>query len=214
MSNEQIKQVIDADLDIIYPITIADAIKMYDEFGNLTTLQAVIDAIGPVSGSAGAVTLLDIAGNFTSVNVEGALAELAFLMNNKASSIHDHNTLYNTKEEITTLFAAINLTASAIANIPSGAVTSSNLQAAIIELDNKKVAKAGDTINGNLTVVGIHSVSNGTVATQLSQSSTGLVLTNAALYGGAYRLPRVYTQTGSTAPATMQDGDILMIYTA
>ncbi len=212
-NNEQIKQVIDNNLNVIYPTTIADAIKMYDEYGNLTTLQAVIDAIGPISGTASGVVVADTAGYYSSGNVEGVLTELGFMLLNSAPANHSHNTLYNTKEEITNLFSTLNLTAASVENIPSGSITSENIQAALSELDTKKVSKAGDTINGNLTVVGIHSVSNGTAATQISQTSTGLVLTNSAIYGGAYRLPRIYVQTGSTAPATMQDGDILMIYT-
>lgn len=63
------------------------------------------------------------------------------------------------------------------------------------------------------TVTGSIIVSNSTQSTTISQSSTGLQF-NSTEYGGAYRLPRIYTQTTETPPSTMQDGDLLFVYTA
>ena len=43
-------------------------------------------------------------------------------------------------------------TASGIAFTPAGNIAATNVQAALVELDNEKVAKAGDTMTGNLIV--------------------------------------------------------------
>lgn len=67
-------------------------------------------------------------------------------------------------------------------------------------------------LNNNLSMVGDLIISNGTQSTEISTISNGVQLNNTA-YGGEYRIPRIYVQTSNIAPGTMQDGDLIFVYT-
>lgn len=168
MNNKLIKQVIDSNADVVYPRTVADAIIMEDEHGDPTTLQAVLDAIGPVSGSASAVAIIDTNGFYIGTSVEAALQEIGFAITNKAAAIHNHNTEYYTKTEIDTIINSLDITANQV----------------------------------NLT--------NGVNSTDIVQGSTGVIF-DSVLYGGQYRIPRVYVQDNTTMPVSMQNGDLLLV---
>lgn len=217
---EYVKTTVDLFGNIVNPRTDARGITMLDEFGHRITMQEFLDNMGPISGSAGAVQIVDSSNYYTATNVELALKEIGLKLLNTSPTSHTHSTLYYSKAEVDAIvnslediFAGTEFAAHAITNLPQGNISATTVQGALNELDNEKVSKSGDTINGNLTIAGITSISNGTISTQLAQTTTGVTLTNAAIYGGTYRLPRFYIQTSSTAPGTMQEGDVLLIYT-
>lgn len=168
MNNKLIKQVISSNSDIVYPRTVADAILMTDNEGNPTTLQDVLDNIGPISGSANAVAIVDAGGYFIGSTVETALQEVGFALVSKAPITHNHNTLYYTKQEVNDIISALDITANQV----------------------------------NLT--------NGINSTDITQGDTGVIF-DSILYGGAYRLPRIYVQETTTMPETMQNGDLLLV---
>lgn len=64
-------------------------------------------------------------------------------------------------------------TAATITFTPAGNIAATNVQAALVELDNEKVAKAGDTMTGNLTI---------------NKSNPSLVLQKTAFTGQANQL--------------------------
>lgn len=68
-------------------------------------------------------------------------------------------------------------------------------------------------LTGNQYITGNLKITGNSQSTEFIQGATGLTL-NSTLYGGNYRLPRIYAQTSETAPGTMKDGDILFVYTA
>lgn len=80
------------------------------------------------------------------------------------------------------------LIASSISNTPAGNIAATTVQAAINELDSEKIAKAGDTGIGALTVAGLLSSSGvigyttgaGGTATQPTSKSTAVTLNKPA----------------------------------
>jgi hypothetical protein len=85
-------------------------------------------------------------GNVAATNVQSAIAEVD---SEKIGEAPIDGTAYSRKNAA---WAAIGAAASDITFIPGGTVGSSNLQAAIEELDAEKLAKAGGTMTGDLIV--------------------------------------------------------------
>lgn len=74
--------------------------------------------------------------------------------------------------------------ASAISNVAAGSIVAIDVQTAINELDTEKVAKAGDTMTGNLTFSGAQKIIGGTSTTSdlTLQTTSGVGATGADMH--------------------------------
>ena len=99
-----------------------------------TDVQAALEELDTEKAVASAETAIGTSftptGLVTSSNVQDAIEELAVWIDSGGGGGGGY--------------------ASSITNIPSGNITATNVQAAINELDSEKVAKAGDTMTGDL----------------------------------------------------------------
>jgi hypothetical protein len=82
-------------------------------------------------------------------------------------------------------------TAATVTFTPAGNIAATNMQAAIVELDNEKVAKAGDTMTGNLTI------SKANPYFYLNKAASGQ---EAGIVGQTNGLNRWFLDVGSTLP--------------
>jgi len=73
-------------------------------------------------------------------------------------------------------------TASSIVNTPSGNISSTTVQAAINELDTEKVAKAGDTMTGDLRTTDSVKTRSSTLTRNASGFVTSKVMTGGSTY--------------------------------
>ena len=99
-----------------------------------STKKYVDDEIGALSFEASAISVSPT-GNLGSTDVQAALQELQ-----------------GDVDGINTTIESLSFTADAISFTPAGSIVATDVQAAIEELDSEKVAKAGDTMTGFLTL--------------------------------------------------------------
>jgi hypothetical protein len=87
--------------------------------------------------------------------------------------------------------------ASAIVNVPAGTITSTDVQAALNELDTKKVAKAGDSMTGQLSITAGTTALFATSTGGAGVSGTGTTVGVRGL-GGSGNTPGVYGGAAGT----------------
>lgn len=194
-----IKTLLDNDGNQILPRTRSTAITMSD---GVTMLDDAIANVSAPDLTGANIDIVDSGNYYTGTDAETVLQEVG------ADIAAIENTLANLSAD-----------ASDIVVTPVNNISSTNVQDALAELDGEKMGLNGGAIVGDVNITGNNyvtgniKVTGNSQSTEFIQGTTGLTL-NSSLYGGSYRLPRVYVQTSETAPGTMQDGDLLFVYTA
>lgn len=216
----------------VYPITTADVVLMGE------SLPSVFSQIQIIQND---IQNIEIGQNQEVINARGGYTELnlrlnAFDITIGARGYLEQNYISNS-ESITNSFNKLDIALKDIADIASINTINTNANAqSITNLQNTDITLSGRigslsyseenyiTNNESLTssvnkldmalanLGTTLTISNGTYNTTITQGTTGLNL-NSSLYGGDYRLPRMYVQTSETPPASMQNGDILLVYT-
>jgi hypothetical protein len=114
---------------------------------------------------------------------------------------------YARKNAAWTTFTSGGGSAVTVTFTPAGNLAATNVQAALVELDNEKVAKAGDTMTGPLVMPG-----NGTAAAtsiNFGAAGTGIIGNAGAVFvatGGGLRLNIGNSQFQTTVPLSVPTG--------
>lgn len=115
----------------------ADEISLAGLDGVPTALQTHLDDTADAH-DASAISILDVAGDFTATDVEAALAELQSDHEADEAALAAHITDVGDAHD-----------GSAISNVPAGGIAAVDVQAAINELDSAKAAAASAVMDGD-----------------------------------------------------------------
>lgn len=197
-------------IDKYYPTIIGStSIESTDQYHSLKVKSTHASAVPTVQ-------LRD--GNETGMDIAYDKANASFTINKTVGGAYDSTLLALHSDFITykgnAVYHAGNASFAPINN-PTFTGTVNGITALMVGALPTSGGTVTGTFNltGNQYITGNLKITGNSQSTEFIQGATGLTL-NSTLYGGNYRLPRIYAQTSETAPGTMKDGDILFVYTA
>ena len=207
--------------DALAEVAAVKADKYYPTIIGSTTIESTdqYHSLKVKSTHASAVSILQLRdGDETGMDLSYDKVNASFSINKTIAGAYDSTLLAVHSDFITYNGNAIYHAGNA-AFAPINNPTFTGTVGGVTALMVGALPTTGGTVIGDVNITGNHyvtgniKVTGNSQSTELIQGTTGLTL-NSTLYGGNYRLPRIYAQTSETAPGTMQDGDILFVYTA